>query len=445
MTRISRFVIAAAVFLPLPSAARAQNLAQRVASAADGAVQFTYAARPGVCGNGRSYYSINGSMWFGSVNDNVMRSDPCQPGPVRVVLGRAGKEIVDVNVYVGPVQSSPGVADLGMVPAREAAEYLLSIASKVDGRPGRDAIGPAMLADSAVVTPQLLAIAKDQSRARETRSSAINWLSRASDEKGGVAPAQLAKALGDMARDENDNQQVRQSALRVLSRQENGEGIPALIEISRSTQDVWLGKQALSTLAQSGDPRHRARLRDEPGRRVPARSLREAAEREDEGGGAVVARRDGRDGEREMAHDGGEQQRRGRAPASSRGAVERAGGNDGGRPRAAVRSRGRPADEGSDHLDAVEQRDEGGDGQAARDREERPELRHAPPRGQCVRQVGRSSGEGRAQGHRREVTATTTLVAVSWNWLLQGDTHVIPSDSEGSKLRASWRATIDAK
>ena len=261
MTATSRFLLAAAVFLLPPTAGRAQNLAQRVASAPDGAVQFTYAARPGVCGNGRSYYSINGSMWFGSVNDNVMRSEPCQPGPVRVVLGRAGKEIVDVNVYVGPAQSSPGAADLGTVPAREAADYLLSIAAKADGRPGRDAIAPAMLADSAVVTPQLLAIARDQSRARETRSSAINWLSRASDERGGVAPAQLAKALGDMARDENDNQQVRQSALRVLSRQENGEGIPALIEISRTTQDVWLGKQALSTLAQSGDPRARTYLR----------------------------------------------------------------------------------------------------------------------------------------------------------------------------------------
>ena len=64
-----------------------------------------------------------------------------------------------------------------------------------------------------------------------------------------------------MARDENDNQQVRSSALRVLSRQENGEGIPALIEISRTTPDMWLGKQALSTLAQSGDPRARTYLR----------------------------------------------------------------------------------------------------------------------------------------------------------------------------------------
>src|SRR5689334_6949667 len=118
-----------------------------------------------------------------------------------------------------------------------------------------------MLADSATVTPQLLAIARDQSRARETRSSAISWLSRAADERGGVSPSQLAKALGEMARDENDNQQVRQSALRVLARQENGEGIPALIDLSRNTQDVWLGKQALGTLAQSGDPRARTYLR----------------------------------------------------------------------------------------------------------------------------------------------------------------------------------------
>jgi HEAT repeat protein len=260
MTIPSRLVRLGAA-LALPAAAGAQNLAQRIASAPDGPVQFTYAARPGVCGNGRSYYSINGSMWFGSMNDNVLRSDPCQPGPVRVLLGRAGKEVVDVNVFVGPAQPSSGAADLGAVPAREAADYLLSLAAKTDGRPGRDAITPAMLADSATVTPQLLAIARDQSRARETRTSAIGWLNRAADERGGVSPSQLAKALGEIARDENDNQQVRQSALRVLARQENGEGVPALIDISRTTQDVWLGRQALSTLAQSGDPRARTYLR----------------------------------------------------------------------------------------------------------------------------------------------------------------------------------------
>jgi HEAT repeat protein len=262
MTRTSRFAIVAVVFLLPPSAARAQNLANRIASAPDGAVQFTFAARPGVCGNGRTYFSINGSSWYGTMNDNTLRSEPCQPGPVRVVLGRAGRDIVDVNTFVGPAQQGAGgTTDLGAVPAREAADYLLSLAARVDGRPGRDAITPAMLADSSVVSPQLLAIARDQARARETRSHAISWLSRGFEERGGVAPGQLARALGEIARDENDNQQVRSSALRVLSRQENGEGIPALIEISRSTQDIWLGKQALTTLAQSGDPRARTYLR----------------------------------------------------------------------------------------------------------------------------------------------------------------------------------------
>ena len=260
MTSTSRLVALVALG-SVPSVAGAQNLAGRISSAPDGPVQFTYAARPGVCGNGRTYYSINGSMWFGSMNDNTLRSEPCQPGPVRVVLGRAGKEIVDVNVFVGPPQTTSGAADLGAVSAKDAADYLMSIAARVDGRPGRDAITPAMLADSSTVTPQLLAIAKDQNRARETRTSAIGWLNRASDERGGISASQLAKALGDIARDENDNQNVRSSALRTLSRQENGEGVPALIEISKNTQDIWLGKQALTTLAQSGDPRARTYLR----------------------------------------------------------------------------------------------------------------------------------------------------------------------------------------
>ena len=127
---------AAAVIL-LPQAGPAQSLSQRVASAPAGALQFAYAARPGVCGNGRTYYSINGSMWFGSMNDNTLRSDPCQPGPVRVVLGRAGKEIVDVNVSVGRsnfVGAAPAAAE-----TKTAAESATT-ASRATRRPTR--IGP---------------------------------------------------------------------------------------------------------------------------------------------------------------------------------------------------------------------------------------------------------------------------------------------------------------
>jgi hypothetical protein len=65
-----------------------------------------------------------------------------------------------------------------MVSARDAADYLLSLAARLDGKPARDAIMPAALADSAVVSPQLLAIARDQSRSREARRSALSWLGR---------------------------------------------------------------------------------------------------------------------------------------------------------------------------------------------------------------------------------------------------------------------------
>ena len=265
MTKSSLGLAAAvAAGLTMAGDAGAQSLAQRVSSAPDGPVQFVFAARAGVCGNGRTYISTGPNQFSGTFNgsvSDVVRSDPCVNGPVRVVLGRADREVVDVNAYVGPPAATSGATDLGTVPAREAADYLLSLATKVDGRPGRDAIFPAMLADSVTASPTLLAIAKDQARSRETRRTAISWLGREIEERGGVSRGQVATALGTIARDESDNQSVRQQALSVLSRLESGEGIPALIEISRSTTDTWLGKQAMATLARSGDPRARQFLR----------------------------------------------------------------------------------------------------------------------------------------------------------------------------------------
>ena len=253
-------LLAGAALTIVKEPATGQTLARRIDGSAAAAVQFHFASRPPICGDGRAYMRVSSDGWISGSWDS-MRSLPCERGPVRVVLVRAGGETIRIETFAGPLAVDSTAADLGAGGSAEAAAYLMSIATGGEGRVARDALTGAALADSADISKGLMAIARDQSRARETRSSAINWLSRASDERGGVPPAQLAKALGDMARDENDNQQVRQSALRVLSRQENGEGIPALIEISRTTQDVWLGKQALSTLAQSGDPRARTYLR----------------------------------------------------------------------------------------------------------------------------------------------------------------------------------------
>jgi hypothetical protein len=243
-----------------------QSLANRINAVRDGRVHFTFAAREGVCGNGRSFISIGSDVNIGSYTfrSDGRISEPCERGPVRVVLDRADGGVIDVNTYVGSVSAgSPGAADagtsLGAVRAAEAAQYLLGLAATVDGKPGRDAILPAVLADSVDVTPQLLAIARDEARPRETRRTAISWAGRQSD--AGGAGARVAEALVRIARNENDNNGVRQQALHTLARLDHGAGIVALMELARAGTDTWLTRESVQALAQSGDPRARGYLR----------------------------------------------------------------------------------------------------------------------------------------------------------------------------------------
>src|SRR5437016_14148154 len=142
----------------------AQSLARRITSAPDGRVQFSFAARPGICGNGRSYIqtgpnSYSGS-WVGSFDD-TRRMDPCVAGPVRVVLDRADRAVISLQTYVGPPTLDQGTTDLGNVGAEEAVDYLFSLAREAEGRVGREAIMPAMIADADNTSADLLAIARD--------------------------------------------------------------------------------------------------------------------------------------------------------------------------------------------------------------------------------------------------------------------------------------------
>ena len=249
----------------VPFACVAQSaLERRVAAAGDTPAQFHFAAREGVCGNGKTYFRTEDDGWYGTFYSNDgMRNDPCVNGPVRVVVTRAGKEVVRVETYVGPVPAdAPPAQELGVVPAKEAVAYLLSLAATGDGRPARDALTPAMLADSSVVTPELLAIAKDRSRSRDIRRSAINWLSRRRDERGGVGAAGIAKALDQLVRDRTESETIRTQALGTIGRFDRGEGIPTLMAFAGDA-DKWLAKQAFQTLSRSGDPRARQFVRDQ--------------------------------------------------------------------------------------------------------------------------------------------------------------------------------------
>lgn len=250
------------VLAAFTSPARAQSLARRITSAPEGRVQFSFAARPGVCGNGRSYIQTGPNSFSGNWDD-TRRMDPCVAGPVRVVLERADRDVISLQTYVGPASVDPGTTDLGTVRPEEAADYLFSLARDAEGRVGRDAIMPAMLADAGNMSGDLLAIGRDASRPRETRRSALSWLGQTAGVEGSVSP-RVSDALLQIARDENDNMEVRRTALGVLSRLDQGAGIPPLIELSRAnlTGDrTWLSKESLGALARSGDPRARDFLR----------------------------------------------------------------------------------------------------------------------------------------------------------------------------------------
>ncbi|MDX2262576.1 MAG: HEAT repeat domain-containing protein [Gemmatimonadales bacterium] len=240
-----------------------QGLDRRVAGAPEGNVQFHFAARPGVCGNGAGLLRTgDGSSYYTSFASDVGQAESCTAGPVRVVVVRIGREIVKFETFAGPLAATPeSGADLGPVPARDAAAWLLAQATALEGRPAREAILPAMLADSAVVTPTLATIARDTERSRDLRRSAISWLARRRAEPGGIGHAAAARLLDDLVRDRSENESIRSTALSTIASLDRGEGVSAMIGFAAES-DPWLSRQAWASLARSGDPRARQFTRE---------------------------------------------------------------------------------------------------------------------------------------------------------------------------------------
>ncbi len=231
----------------------AQSIADRVSRAGDGTVRLSFATRPEVCGRGGSI--SRGHNWRNNYGDwdrnrDVEWDSVCDYGPGRLVLEKRDGEIVALRFAVGgrwrPAGS--GVTDIGTVPAKEAADYLLSLASKLPGRAGRDAIFPATIADSAVVWPALIRLAKDEDRPRETRKQAVFWLGQAA---GDAATA----GLDSLSKDATVDREVQKQVVFALSQRPKDEGIPILIRVARSHRDPEVRRDAMFWLSQSNDPR----------------------------------------------------------------------------------------------------------------------------------------------------------------------------------------------
>ena len=238
---------AAAVVAP------AQSIASRVARVANGTVRMSFAAKPGICGSGNSIRNGRGRTTWGNdwnTSRDVEWESDCSVGPARVVIDRRNGELADLRFYVGGRWRPAGsdVVDLGTVPAREAADYLVSIAQSEKGSMGEKAIFPATMADSANIWPAMLKIARNSDLPRSTRTQSVFWLGQAA---GDAATANLNSIVLDNTVD----REVRESAVFALSQRPREEGVPALISVARTNKDPEIRKKALFWLGQSHDPR----------------------------------------------------------------------------------------------------------------------------------------------------------------------------------------------
>ena len=238
-----------------------QGLGGRVAAAPDGTVRLTFAARPGVCGNGINIIALecrdgmcgNRTIPSGAMFDRDDVACDCQPGPVRVALTVRGGAVQSLHTYVGGRWATPPpaglvVTDLGVVAAREAVDFLLDLAARDDGRAGDEAIFPATIADSVTVWPALLRLARDERVTRRARRQAVFWLGQAAGDAA-------TRGLTDLVDDSHVDRDVQEQAVFALSQRPRDEGVPALIRIARSHRDREVRRKALFWLGESGDPR----------------------------------------------------------------------------------------------------------------------------------------------------------------------------------------------
>ena len=246
---LHRTITVGAALLAGATAAGAQGpLAARIAAARDGELQFEYAGREGICGNGRTFIRTSEHSYNGSWDD--AQDDACVPGPVRVVLRKAGGEIVSLREYVGAVPTVAGRTELGEVPPADAAAFLLGLAETSQrGNVAREAIFPAMIARDVVAWPSLLRIARTRDAGR--KNDVAFWLGRyaAAKLQGSDDPFVVER------RADSDEEDVKKHAVFALSQLHGREGIDALLDVARTNRDPVVRANALFWLGQSGDPR----------------------------------------------------------------------------------------------------------------------------------------------------------------------------------------------
>lgn len=234
-------------------------LAERILGVRDGTVRLAYGVKDGICGDGETFirdrsrgddnyisFDDGHSTWQG--RNRNWRSAPCEPGPARVAVTKLDGAITRVRVYVGGEWEAggTGVTDLGTVAAPAAAKALVTLAGRE--RHADKAIFAAMIADSAVVWPDLLVIAKNPSAPIGNRKDAVFWLSQ-------IAGDAATAGLTEIAENEDGDREVRDQAVFALSQLPADQGVPILVRLAKTNRDPKIRRKAIFWLGQSDDPR----------------------------------------------------------------------------------------------------------------------------------------------------------------------------------------------
>jgi HEAT repeat protein len=235
------------------------SIARRVAQAPDGEMRMTYASRPSACGDGRDVVAIGDNFMTNRSMQSYGRwsNMRCVPGPARVSLTVRGHEVVELRTFIGG--SWPAnverVTDLGRVPAPEAANYFLALATTLGSSGRTNTLLAAAAADSANVSPEMLRLAKTTSLSRETRRHAVHWAGALGDASTVAPLVAMARASDDgrsNADDVGPGDGMEGAAVGALSMIPDGAGMPALMELARRASPT-VRKAAVFWLGQGGD------------------------------------------------------------------------------------------------------------------------------------------------------------------------------------------------
>lgn len=249
---MSRALAAVSLVAFLSGTSGAQGpIAEKVRTAGTRTLAFTTRARPEVCGDGIDVVSdgLGGEIQYYNeyYDGSSWTRRPCVHGPLRLTIRAVEGMPSRIRVTAGtlPVLADT-VVDLGVVSARDAAAYLLTLARSDQGRVAEQALLPLLLVDSAPRWEILARAARDTTRMLRYRRRASDLLARGA-----------ASTLGAAGWSEDAAAVQRRAVVDALAtrRPRDADPVPDLLDIARANRYPDARAAALHRLGQTADPR----------------------------------------------------------------------------------------------------------------------------------------------------------------------------------------------